>query len=232
MSRSRLTIAGLTAGVVFAAGFTVLLLVPGLGGTSTTKDFTDFYTSDRRRGAATLLGFVLMVGVWLMVWLFTELRARLDGSTLANLAHRFGIVGVAAVMIGTTVDLGPTMVQNNNDNAGFVGIPVAHAFTQAGAGAVVMGLMTCAAAMFLYGLDLRRSPHFPRWLGVSSLLLAVLLLVGSFFIAPGYLLTIWAIVVAIASRRGVHEATGPRGAVAAGPLATGADPVGADSAGR
>lgn len=205
MFRSRLTVAGVTAGIVFAVGFVVVLLIPGLGGTSSTKDFTDFYNSSGRRSAATLLAFVLLVGCWLMVWLFTEIRARLTSSLRSDLAVRLSVIGAAAVMIGTSVELGPTMVQNNQDNADFVGIPIAHTFAQAGAGAVIVGMFTFAAAVLLYGLELRRAAiGLPSWLGTFSIVIAVLL-VGSFFAAPGFLLPIWAIVLGVVGRGATTE---------------------------
>jgi len=192
-------IAGILAGVVFASGFVMVLLVPGLGGTSTTKDFTDFYNSSGKRGAATVLGFVLVVGCWLMIWLFTELRARLASSVRSGLAFHLSVVGAAAVMIGAAIELGPTMVQNSNDNSDFVGVPIAHAFAQAGAGAVILGMFTFAAAVLLHGLEFRRSDLFPRWLGVASIVFAILL-VSSFFGIGGFLLPLWAILVAVIGR--------------------------------
>ena len=199
MRRGRLMIAGILAGVVFASGFVMVLLVPGLGGTSTTKDFTDFYNSSGKRGAATVLGFVLVVGCWLMIWLFTELRGRLASSVRSGLAFHLSVVGAAAVMIGAAIELGPTMVQNSNDNSDFVGVPIAHAFAQAGAGAVILGMFTFAAAVLLHGLEFRRSDLFPRWLGVVSIVFAILL-VSSFFGIGGFLLPLWAILVAVIGR--------------------------------
>ncbi len=199
MRRGRLMIAGLLAGIVFAIGFVMAVQVPGLGGTSTTKNFTDFYDSSSKRGTATLLGFVLVVGCWLMIWLFTELRSSLSGSTRSDLAFHLSVVGAAAVMIGAAIELGPTMVQNNQDNHAFVGIPIAHTFTQAGAGVLIAGMFSFAVAVFLNGLEFRRSTMLPRWLGVVSIIVAILL-IGSFFVAPGFLLPIWAIIVGVAGR--------------------------------
>ncbi|HEY7136071.1 MAG TPA: hypothetical protein VIB48_13485 [Acidimicrobiia bacterium] len=197
--RHALTIAGVLAGIVFAVGFFSVIIIPGLGGTSTTKDFTDFYNSNGKRSAADLLLVVLTVGCWLMVWLFTELRARLAGSARVEVAHRLSVVAASAVMIGAAIEAGPSMVQNNSDNAKFVGVPIAHTFAQAGAAVVIMGMFTFAAAVFLYGLDLRRSVLLPAWLGTVSLVIAILL-VGSFFVLPGLLLPIWAVIVGVVGR--------------------------------
>jgi hypothetical protein len=187
------------AGIVFAVGFVMAIQVPGLGGTSTTKDFTDFYNSSGKRGTATVLGFVLVVGCWLMIWLFTELRASLSRSIRSDLAFHLSIVGATAVMIGSAVELGPTMVQNNQDNSTFVGVPIAHTFTQAGAGVLIVGMFSFALAVLLNGLEFRHSTMFPRWLGVVSIVVAILL-IGSFFVAPGFLLPVWAILVGVAGR--------------------------------
>lgn len=199
MARSRLLIAGVAAGIVFAVGLVAIVMIPGLGGTSKTKDFTDFYSSDGKRGLATLLGVVLVVGCWLMVWLFSELHARVARSMRSDVGLRLSVVAAATVMVGTTVELGPAMVQNNQDNSEFVGVPIAHTFAQAGAGAVIAGMFTFAAAVLLYGLEFRRSPAFPGWLSIVSIVFAVLL-IGSFFVVPGFLLPIWAILVGVVGR--------------------------------
>lgn len=213
--RNKLTIAGVSAGVVFAVGLIATMMIPGLGGSSKTKDFTDFYSSDGKRGAATVLGFVLLVGCWLMMWFFTELRHRLGRTNGAELLLRLSAVGAAAIMIGTAVDLGPTMAQNGSDNSEFVGIPIARTFTQAGAGVIIFGLLTFAVAVLLAGFEFRRSLTFPRWLGTASIVCAVLL-IGSFFLAPGFLLPIWAVVVAVVARGSVPADSGADLGIAAG----------------
>jgi hypothetical protein len=178
-------------------------------GTGDATRLPDGDNSSSQRSTATLLGFALVVGCWLMVWFFTELHALLAETVRADLAHRLAVIGAAAVMIGGSVELGPTMVQNNSDNAAFVGIPVAHTFTQAGAGAVIVGLFTFAVSVLLHGLEFRLAPTFPRWLSTVSIVVAVLL-IGSFFVAPGFLLPIWTIVVGqerprLGPRRGLRS---------------------------
>ncbi|MCU1456594.1 MAG: hypothetical protein JWL73_686 [Actinomycetia bacterium] len=199
MRRNGLTIAGIVAGIVFAVGYIAINLIPGLGGTSKTKDFTDFYNSDSKRVLATVLGLVLVVGCWLMVWLFTELRGRLAVSVRTDVAYRLSLVAAAVVTVGTAVELGPTNVQNNQDNSHFVGVAIAHSFAQAGAGAVILGMLTFAAAVFLNGLELRRSTALPRWLGTLSIVFAILL-ISTYFVIPGFLFPIWAIIVGVAGR--------------------------------
>lgn len=199
MKNSKFTIAGITAGVVFAVGFLSVLLIPGLGGTSKTKNFTDFYNSSGRRGGATILAFVLLVGCWLMIWFFTELRTRVTPSVRSELAYRSSVVGAALVIAGAAIELGPTMVQTNSDNATFVGIPIAHTFAQAGAGTAIAGMFSFALAVLLFGLDFRRTP-MPGWVSAFSIVIAVLL-ISSFFGVGAYLLPVWTIVVGIAARQ-------------------------------
>ena len=201
MDKNRLTAAGILAGIVFGAGFVSLLLIPGLGGTSKTTNFTDFYNSSGHRGTAAILAFVLLVGSWLMIWFFTELRGQAAGSVRSDVAYRLRVVGAAAVIVGTAIELGPLMVQNNSDNASFVGIPVAHTFAQAGFGAAASGMVSFALAVFLYGLEFRRAAAMPAWLGVVSLVIAVLLVPGSFFGIGAFLLPVWTIVVGVVARR-------------------------------
>ena len=123
MDKKRLTAAGVLTGIVFGAGFVSLLLIPGLGGTSKTTNFTDFYNSSGHRATANILAFVLLVGSWLMIWFFTELRGQGAASVRSDLAYRLSIVGATAVIVGTAIELGPLMVQNNSDNGSFVGSP-------------------------------------------------------------------------------------------------------------
>lgn len=201
MEKNRLAPAGILAGVVFAVGFVSLILIPGLGGTSTTKDFTDFYNSSGQRGTANLLAYVLLVGSWLMIWFFTELRTHVAASVRSDVAYRLSIVGAAAVIVGAAIEVGPVMVQNNTDNADFVGIPIAHTFAQAGFGAAIAGMVSFAVAVFLYGLDFRRTATVPPWLGILSFVIAVLLLPGSFFAIGAFLLPVWTIVVGVTARR-------------------------------
>lgn len=200
MEENRLTPAGVLAGIVFGAGLVSLLLVPGLGGTSKTANFTDFYNSSGHRGAANMLAYALLIGCWLMIWFFTELRARAGTSVRSDVAYRLSIVGATAVIVGAAIELGPVMVQNNTDNGSFVGIPVAHTFAQAGFGVATSGMISFALAVFLYGLEFRRAAVVPAWLGVFSYVVAVLLL-GSFFGVGAFLLPVWTIVVGLAVGR-------------------------------
>lgn len=200
MGKKRLTAAGILAGIVFGAGFVSLLLIPGLGATPKTTSFTDFYNSSGHRDTANILGFVLLVGSWLMIWFFTELRGQSAATVRSDVAYRLSIVGAAAVIVGTAIELGPLMVQNNSDS-GFVGIPIAHTFAQAGFGVAASGMVSFALAVFLYALEFRRAAAVPAWLGVVSLVIAVLLVPGSFFAIGAFLLPVWTIVVGVVAGR-------------------------------
>ena len=198
MRTNRIPLAGLLAGVLFAAGLIGIMMIPG-GGDVTDHAFTSFYADSSKRHTVFLLSIALIVGTWMMVWLFTELRQRLGTSTRADLSQRLASIGACAVMVGGTVDAGPMGVQTNS-NSPFVGVTIAHTFAQAGIGAIVVGLLCFAAAVLLLGLEMRASAVFPSWLGTASLVFAVLL-IGSYILAPGLLLPIWALLVAVACRR-------------------------------
>jgi len=151
-----------------------------------------------------------------MVWFFTELRARL-ASTRTELAIRLAVGGAVLVMAGGAIDLGPAGVQANNAgsaNSAFVGVPIAHAITQSALLSAIAGLFTFAVAVMLFGLEFRRSATFPNWLGVLSIVIAVLL-IGSLILLPAFLFPIWAIVVGIVGARpsppvvGAPSGTGP-----------------------
>src|SRR5882757_9281137 len=101
-------ILALVTAIVFTAGQAVVFaLVPG-GGTTSTKSFTDFYSSSGKRLAAFLFALVMVAGCLLLMWLFTEIRSRLIDSTLARLGHTFAIVGATLLIAGTCIVMGPT----------------------------------------------------------------------------------------------------------------------------
>lgn len=203
--RNRLAVSGVVAGVVFAVGLVSPFLVPG-GGSVTDKDFTDFYDSSGRRAAAYALYFVLLVGCWLMIWFFSEVRARLVATSRSEVAYRLALGGAVAVMVGGAIDLGPAGVQINSGNSsGFVGVPIAHAVTQSALLTIIAGLFTFAASVLLLGIEFRRSPAFPNWLGVLSIVAAILLL-ASYLLIGAFVLPIWAIIVGIVAARDRHAA--------------------------
>jgi hypothetical protein len=204
---NRLRISAVAAGVLFAVGLISPLLIPG-GGSVTDKDFTDFYDSSSKRTTAYLLYFALLIGCWLMVWFFTELRTRMQGSTRVEVGYRLAIGAAVLVIVGGAIDLSPAAVQVNSTKSGFVGVPIAHALAQAGLITLIAGLFTFAAAVLLFGLAFRQSPSFPRWLGILSIVFAVLLL-SSYILIGAFLLPIWAIVVGVAAGEHRSEQIAP-----------------------
>jgi hypothetical protein len=207
---SRLPIAGPLAGIVFAVGLLSVLLVPG-GGTVTDQQFADFYGSGARRATALVLYVALVAGSWLMGWFFDELSIRVAPGR-GEVARRVAWLGSAAVVIGGAVALAPTAVQANS-GSGFVGVPLAHTFDQAGLLIVVVGgIYSFALAVLLLSLDARRSSAMPSWVGVSGIVVAVLLL-ASYVALPMLLLPLWAVAVGLGSRRPSGE---PAAALAAG----------------
>ncbi|HEX7106208.1 MAG TPA: hypothetical protein VF218_09595 [Acidothermaceae bacterium] len=198
-SRSRLGTAAVLAGVLFAAGLFSVFLLPG-GGKVTDQQFTDFYNSSGRRGAALLLFFALVAGSWLMAWFFGELRRAYAPGALADFAERAAWLGATATVVGAGVALGPVGVQMNSGRT-FVGIPVAHAFDQAGLLILIVGgVYSFALATFLMCLHASRTSSAPRWQTVTGRIIAVLLL-ASYVASPAMLLPLWAIVVGVTSRR-------------------------------
>ena len=205
-SRSRLTPAGMLAGVVFAAGLFSPFTIPG-GGNVTEQQFTDFYSSGSQRATALLLFFVLVAGSWLMAWFYTELRHTLAPGAMADYAERTAWIGATATIIGGAVVLGPVGVQMNSGKS-FVGIPVAHTFAQAGLFILLVGgIYSFALATFLMWLHASRTASAPRWQTVVGRVVAVLLL-ASIAAAPAILLPIWTFVVGLTSRRAQTRSQG------------------------
>jgi hypothetical protein len=174
------------------------LAVPG-GGDVTDKQFTDFYSSSGKRLAALLSFFVLVIGCWLLVWLFAELRATLLPGVRADLGQWFGVAGAVMVIIGGGIFLGPAGVQINSKGSAFVGPVLAHALAQAGLIPMVVGFWTMGVGIFLTSHRMRGSAAFPGWLGTFGMIIAVLLL-AAYIAIPALLVAIWAIVVGITSR--------------------------------
>jgi hypothetical protein len=192
-------ISAIVAAVLFAIGYAVGLVIPG-GGTTTEEDFLDFYGGDPSFVVPLLLVLTLIAASWALLWFFTELRARLPDQVLSRTAYAVAIVGAGALAIGGALLFAPAGVQMNGD-AAFVGAPVAHAFAQAGLGAMLaVGMYSFALAVGLFSLALRRAALVPGWLSVGGIVVAVLLL-GSYIWAPGYLLPLWVLVVGVVGLR-------------------------------
>lgn len=220
-TEKRLTIAGISSGVVFAVGYLVGAIVPG-GGDTSDKSITDFYDSSGKRAAAFILALVLVAGCFLMVWFFTELRNRLPEHGLTAVGHTIAMIGAGLVAAGGLIMLAPAGVQMNSGRD-FVGIPIAHTFAQAGLAVMLAGGMYAfAVAVFILSLEARRTGAFAGWLSIAGLVVGVLLL-ASFFWLPGFLLPIWTIVLGVAAARGT--AVYFREPVLQGPARTSASPT-------
>lgn len=198
-------IAGITAGLVLAGGSLFFSVVPG-GGTTSTSSILDYYHSSGRRETAIILALVLVAGCLLTMWFFTELRARLAATTQARVAYGFAIAGAALIMAGAGIAMGPTGAQAFSGRP-FAGAGVADALAQSGLFvAILCGVYTLAAAIFLFGLAaLRQRTGLPRWLAVTSMAVAVLLL-GSIIGSPAILLPVWLLVAGLAGLRSSRAA--------------------------
>ena len=66
------------------------------------------------------------------------------------------MIGAAGLATGAVIAFAPAAVQMNSD-AGFVGVPVAHTFAQAGLGLMlIVGMYSLALAVALFSLALRQ----------------------------------------------------------------------------
>jgi hypothetical protein len=189
--------AGVSAGAVFLIGYLLSAAVPS-GGDTTTKTITDFYRSSSNRAVALATFFVLLAGSLLMVWFFTELRSRLPHSTLAAAGYSSAMIAAGLVTAGAAILMAPAAVQMNA--GGFVGVPVAHAFGQAGLGVMIGGIYAFAAALFTLSLAARRAAVLTGWIATAGLIVAVVML-GSYIWLPGVLLPIWVLAAGITGLR-------------------------------
>jgi hypothetical protein len=197
--RTRLLVSAVVSGVLFGAGYCIVVLIPG-GGDVKDKDFTDFYDSDGKKMAALVLFFVLVAGCFSLVWFFNELRARLPDSIMTRTAGTVAAVGAAAVATGAGIMGGPLGAQQNS-NSDFVGIPIAETFAQAGLGVMlVVGMYALALATVLVSLAARKASALPSWLSIGGVVVGVIML-GSYIWLPGLLFPIWVIVVGVVGFR-------------------------------
>lgn len=197
--RTRFIFSAVVAAVLFSIGYAIVVVLPG-GGTVADEEFLAFYTPGRSFFLPFMLVLVLLAGSWALVWFFSELRARLPEQVLSQTAYGVALVGAAALAVGGAILFAPSGVQMNAE-VGFVGVPVAHAFAQAGLGVMLaIGMYSLALAVALFSLSLRRANLVPSWLSITGIVIAVLLL-GSYIWAPGYLLPIWVVLVGIIGAR-------------------------------
>jgi len=154
-------IAGTASGLVVAAGFVWSANIPG-GGTTSTSSILDYYHSSGKRATGIIGALLLVAGCLLIMWFFTELRSRLADTTRARVAHTFAITGAALIIAGAGITIGPTGAQDFSRRP-FVGTAVADALAQAGMIVLIFGVLTVAAAIFLFGLTaLRENACLPR----------------------------------------------------------------------
>ncbi len=197
--RTRLLASAVVSGLLFAAGYCIVLIIPG-GGEVTEKNFTDFYDSDGRQMAGFVLFFVLVAGSLSLLWFFNELRARLPDTILTRTAGTAAAVGAAAVAIGAGILGGPLGAAQNSDLA-FVGPPVAEVFAQAGLGVMLgFGMSGLALATVLMSVAARKSSALPSWLSIAGIVAGVIML-GSYIWLPGLIFPIWVIVLGILGTR-------------------------------
>jgi hypothetical protein len=198
-ARVRLLLSAVISGVLFGAGYFVVAVIPG-GGDVTDKDFTDFYDSDGKMLAALILFFVLTAGCFSLLWFFNELRERLADSPLTRTAYAAAAVGAAAVATGAGILGGPLGAQQNSDS-GFVGVPIAETFAQAGLGVMlVVGMYALAVATVLVSVAARKNAALPSWLSIAGIVAGVIML-GSYIWLPGLIFPVWVIVVGVVASR-------------------------------
>lgn len=201
-SDMRLRVSAVLAALLFSVGYLVVLMVPG-GGDVTDRDFTDFYDSDDRIFVSFLLYVVLLAAAWSIVWFFTEVKARLRDDLLSQAALAIALLGCGGLVIGGALLGAPGGVQMNSD-AGFVGIPIAHTFAQAGLGVMlVVGMYSLALATALVSVAARRDALVPSWLSIAGIVIAVLM-IGSFIWLPGYVFPLWILTFGLFVRSGAR----------------------------
>ncbi len=196
MNTRRLLVPALVSAALFSVGFLVIVMIPG-GGTTTEADFTAFYVERDSFFDIVALLLVLLAGVWALAWFFTELRHQVPDGALSRAAFSVSLLGLAGLALGAVVAFAPAGVQMNSEGSPFVGVPVAHALAQAGLGMMLtVGMYSLGLAVALFSLALRRAALVPGWFGIAGVVIAVLML-GSYFWAPGYLLPMWVVLLGV-----------------------------------
>ena len=194
-----LRLSALIAGVLFAAGYCIVILIPG-GGDVSADDFTDFYGSDGKIFASFVLVLVLLAGCLALVWFFTELKTRLGDDMLTRVGYVVSMIGAGAVAVGGAILSAPGGVQQNSD-AEFVGVAIAHTLAQAGLLVMlVVGMYSLALGTALFSLSARRAALMPPWLSITGVVVAIVML-GSYIWAPGFIFPVWVVVIGLVGVR-------------------------------
>lgn len=204
-NRPSLLVSSVVAAVLFSIGYLIVAVIPG-GGNVTEADFADFYGGDPSFFNVFLLVLAMLAGSWALAWFFSELHSRVGEHPLARMGYSAAIIGAAGLAIGAVITFAPAAVQMNSDSS-YVGDAVAHAFAQAGLGAMLLvGMYSLALAVAVYSIVLRRTTLVPGWLSVAGLIIALLML-GSYIWVPGFLLPIWVLLVGVMEGRSSVRAT-------------------------
>ena len=197
----RVTWSAVAAGVVFAAGYIMMITIPG-GGDSTDSSFADYYDSSGRRAVGLIGAAVLVLGVALCFWFLLELRAALGASAAsigAQLGHGLAVAGLVLVAAGGAITTGPTGVQLNDDP--FVGIPIAQTLSQAGlAVELLAGMSLLALATILLARVAKATGVLANWVAIAGIVAGVIMF-GSYIWLPGLIFPIWLVVVGITGLR-------------------------------
>jgi hypothetical protein len=198
-SKLTLRLSALVSSVLFTIGYCMVIVVPGAGDANKEKDFTDFYDSDAKMLVAFLMGIALVAGALALVWFVSEVRSRLADDTLSRVGYTGPVIGASAAAIGGAIMLAPTGVQQNSD-AGFVGVAIAHTFDQAGLGVMLLlGMTSLALATALFSLGAKRARLLPPWAGWAGVVVAVVML-GSYIWLPGLIFPVWVLSFGLALR--------------------------------
>ena len=212
-AKTSLRVSAVVSGLLFAAGYFIVVVIPG-GGNVSERSMTNFYNSDGRKLTAMALFFVLIAGCLAMIWFFNELRAQLPDTVLTRTASTIAVVGLAAVAIGAGILGAPAGALQNSDFA-FVGAPTAEAFSQAGLGVMLgFGMYALAAATVLMSVAARKSAAFPGWLSIAGMGAGVIML-GSYIWLPGLIFPIWVIALGLVGAREPSRVAGRVSAVPA-----------------
>lgn len=192
---------GIGFSVLFVVGFAAMGNVPDNTGPASKIDA--FYASSTKRTEAILQSFVVILAglsfIWMLSRLYGTLRTALDGeSSLPLLAFASGLAFVVIALVGEVISVAGvydmTFGQAAQPRADVLGI-----LPQVGYSLVLVAGAACALVFTLAtALAVLRTAVFPRWVGWTGLVTAVILL-GSPMFMPILVFPLWILAMSIAA---------------------------------
>jgi hypothetical protein len=192
-------IAGIAFVVLFVAGFMTFGSTPDSD--ASIAKWEAYWRDSGHRTTAIIGGYLIALSVLAFVWFVVSFRQRLvdarpDDRLPATVALSSGLVFSALVLVAITIGISVPAAKELGNGA----LPSGELSRYVdGLGIAILllpGLLSAALFVGSSSLAIRGTDVLPRWLVIAGYVVAVLLLLGVFFI-PLLLLMLWVLTTSI-----------------------------------